>query len=1022
MTTDYDFDELVRRASAQNNVAGQRFPTSTPDWTPRRVTNDDAYWQRLGRAGGRLIDSEEPLWARALAPFNAAWQGVAEPIFDAGSAIVGNPGQVFNPGYWRPAEGPGVDPGFIATQATRLLPPFGALENFAPQWNDGNPIFRESEFERHIADREAQYDALNPNNPLGPLGRRRLVGESQGIGYNLISEALNPAELPFYLAKPLTSAGGVLRTAGRGISAGGAVRRAAGQTPTGVAQQAAGLGVQGFGHGVTGLGRAAWLTDEAVAWPIRRTYRGLQRVTPSWLNDDTVLRRRGARGHGIDANEVGGPVPALDADVPWAGAERAMWGGEIPILSSGARSRIPDLEVPGGVPSESGLEYPFGYQPTSSPSFEEYRRSLVTPFGAPPRRSTPLGKEFPSDPRMIDLSDPTPFPPPPESPPWLGRGHRASENIDITADEPLAPFGGEHPPDYRPTRQESELDALLAQRASISQAIDGATGSGLAPIDPSMAALQLDEIDGRINALSRQATRDIPATTPSRLPSRARVQQETTIPEARPITDRVKAAAGENKYAITSLVAGGRLKLRAMVVDLDDPGLLSSHSSRPENQGNLGGLPEPTPGYPQIFQERVRETERNFAAIQSRFADTEGAINDYQPVRVLADTKGIDDGPPIVWNLEDEDVYAVLSGNGRVLGMRNAPRTYQKYRSELDEMAGGEWGIEPSSYAHMSKPYLVRVIDEPLDNDALVKLASEANAPTTAPLTRAEMARRNGRGLDDTELGKVFDNVGAPIDIGTSIRQVLRTKGSQQLLTRYYDDVAPEIKGKYTKGRDPNTQDVIFDDKIYDDLEDALLGRVFKVVDVEDLSGNAQRYDILEGLLDPVTKHQKIRSALNAATPMLLRGQLQIENGAVPPNMNLAPVISEAYLHLTLILDDNALTPGREAAQQRGQTVARLEMRQGQGQFVTEEAQSRDIILMAMARTLDGNDRPLSNIIDAYYGRVAQGNRSVIPGMEAEFAATDVRSAELMAAARNAAVKWDAGDLDFNRKQLCVPH
>ena len=377
----------------------------------------------------------------------------------------------------------------------------------------------------------------------------------------------------------------------------------------------------------------------------------------------------------------------------------------------------------------------------------------------------------------------------------------------------------------------------------------------------------------------------------------------------------------------------------------------------------------------------------------------------------------MDDGPPIVWNLDGENVYAVLSGNGRVFGMRNAPRTYQKYRAELDDIARDEWGIDPSSYAQMSRPYLLRVIDEPLDDDVLVNLATEANDAAIAPLTRAEMARRNANPerLNDTELRKVFDNVGVPITIGTTIRQVLRGKDARDLVTRFYNDTPPENKGAYTKGRDPNTQEVIFDESIYDDMEDALLGRVFRVVDTEDLSGNVSRYDALSSLLESTTptRYQKIQSALKAATPMLLRGQLQIEDGAVRSNMDLAPIIAEAYRQLTLIVDDPALTPGRDAMRQRGPTVARVELRQGQGQFVTEEAQSRDIILMAMARTLDGDNQPLANIIDVYYGRVAQGNRNVIPGMEADFAAADNRSAELMTAARNPAVKWDEGDLQF---------
>ena len=109
-----------------------------PVWTAQRVTNDDAYFQRIRRAAEQGRDSLglnwqtfSPAWdlgnqavygirslARQLSPdlpplerptpglwtgaANTAYQAALEPIFDAGTTIAGNPGQVFNPDYGRP--------------------------------------------------------------------------------------------------------------------------------------------------------------------------------------------------------------------------------------------------------------------------------------------------------------------------------------------------------------------------------------------------------------------------------------------------------------------------------------------------------------------------------------------------------------------------------------------------------------------------------------------------------------------------------------------------------------------------------------------------------------------------------------------------------------------------------------------------------------------------------------------------------------------------------------------------------
>jgi len=179
----------------------------------------------------------------------------------------------------------------------------------------------------------------------------------------------------------------------------------------------------------------------------------------------------------------------------------------------------------------------------------------------------------------------------------------------------------------------------------------------------------------------------------------------------------------------------------------------------------------------------------------------------------LGDSPQTDGGAPLVVERNQ-----VLSGNGRVMGLRQAYANNRaaEYRQYVEQRAQ-ELGLSTEG---MQAPVLVRQVEN-AGGESLPRLAELSNRPSVLQRSEAEIAEADAKILLDTDIMDLW----APDAVGTIraasnrpfLREFVRATGDQSLLTSS-GDFHPSIDGRVQRavlgaliGRDENSRAILRD-------------------------------------------------------------------------------------------------------------------------------------------------------------------------------------------------------------------
>lgn len=153
---------------------------------------------------------------------------------------------------------------------------------------------------------------------------------------------------------------------------------------------------------------------------------------------------------------------------------------------------------------------------------------------------------------------------------------------------------------------------------------------------------------------------------------------------------------------------------------------------------NLDGTKNPN--FPPELQPRE---QRGGAMSLAQIADyAKDIVTDF----LLDHFSNLSDGAPL---LSRQHPMRVISGNGRTMTLKKAflehPDQWQKYQAALKEKAS-QYGITEAEINAMSKPVLVQVLEEDVNE---TELADDANKSSGLEITSAEQASRDAKYLTD---------------------------------------------------------------------------------------------------------------------------------------------------------------------------------------------------------------------------------------------------------------------------------
>ncbi len=190
------------------------------------------------------------------------------------------------------------------------------------------------------------------------------------------------------------------------------------------------------------------------------------------------------------------------------------------------------------------------------------------------------------------------------------------------------------------------------------------------------------------------------------------------------LKDTALFQGSRDTYAFGVQDPGKRYQLRYRVVDLND--LVSSHSHRTFAEN---------PDFPQELQPRDRARAANQTQIMEM-------INRFDPLRVIADTRSIQEGAPII-----NTGMQVESGNGRTMALRliaeDYPKKWQEYLQTLTDNLD-EFGLTADDMEGIERPVLVR---ERLDDTPAVDFVEDANSSAVMTHSAGEQASIDARAL-----------------------------------------------------------------------------------------------------------------------------------------------------------------------------------------------------------------------------------------------------------------------------------
>jgi broad specificity phosphatase PhoE/2'-5' RNA ligase len=242
------------------------------------------------------------------------------------------------------------------------------------------------------------------------------------------------------------------------------------------------------------------------------------------------------------------------------------------------------------------------------------------------------------------------------------------------------------------------------------QSIPGVTGVSLKLSTVKFSPAEGEPTQIPLNAKAGENNEHLPRDTNE---GRNRVRGDIRKPaEGQPSTPKLKSVEPTGKSAQVQTTKGTKVNVKYDVREAGD--ITNSFES----------------GFPQEYQPRDTSRKGSRQRVDQRKADMTGAL--------MADSRLASDGAPITL----DDGVAITRNHGtqalKELYAQGSPRAkdYKKWITEHAE----EFGLDPTKIAAMKQPMLVRVITDKMKPEAIAEFAKEANAPSTARMSDAEVA------------------------------------------------------------------------------------------------------------------------------------------------------------------------------------------------------------------------------------------------------------------------------------------
>lgn len=345
---------------------------------------------------------------------------------------------------------------------------------------------------------------------------------------------------------------------------------------------------------------------------------------------------------------------------------------------------------------------------------------------------------------------------------------------------------------------------------------------------------------------------------------------------------------------------------------------------------------EPNPDYPEFMQPRARESEGMRANTAERRAQ-------FDPHMVLMDDPlGVDRGLPIVGDRGENLI--VESGNGRIMDLMT-PEVYDRYAQDLPEYAE-RYGIPQTELAQMQRPVLVRRRTTPMTDFDLARFVQIANNRAVAAMNPVERARALSGNITPELLNQVV------VREGTDLGNALHRPENDFFINRVLSAIPS------------NDRTAFFDDSGNLNLEgqqeitNALFYRAFG----EDGGAALNRFYVQAN-----DERRNIGNAIRDSSGKLVRLRARIDEGSLPAELDIAPLIVRA-------LDE---VSHMDAMNVRQRTRMSLEEMVDQASL---QPRSRDeqMVLQMMGRTSRRNDagriinapKPFRDVLDDYLDRV----------------------------------------------------
>ena len=297
---------------------------------------------------------------------------------------------------------------------------------------------------------------------------------------------------------------------------------------------------------------------------------------------------------------------------------------------------------------------------------------------------------------------------------------------------------------------------------------------------------------------------------------------------------------------------------------------------------------QPNEIYPQQYQQRDRSTDESMQGVRHK-------AGTLAPELLIQQTASVTEGSPIVIAKRDpqtgEVQFYALGGNGRLMAVDSAHmqglKGAQAYTDYLKAHAT-EFGIDPTQIEGMTKPVLVRVIRNELDEAQTIQATRIFNEPAPEAQRAGEIAGEDVKTITPGLLLK-FNLTG-----DTSLERMLQAPSNRDMLTQFIGSLPRGERAALMTNGAPNNQAI-------DRFINAFASRAYEGADPR-----LRRF-----LLESGEELKNVQNTALMIAPKIVEIKSQIENGLIPPEYDIGRDIGEA---MAFYVDVYNYQPGGRAS------------------------------------------------------------------------------------------------------------